>query len=37
MDLRANIAKHENAKLVCVDSLKETDRGAGGFGHTRKK
>ncbi len=28
------IAKHENATLIEVDILNETDRGAGGFGHT---
>jgi dUTP pyrophosphatase len=31
------IAKHEKAEWVCVDSLLETNRGAGGFGHTGKK
>lgn len=31
------IAKHEKAEWVDVDNLIETDRGAGGFGHTGKK
>lgn len=31
------IAKHEKAEWVAVDNLIETDRGAGGFGHTGKK
>lgn len=30
------IAKHENVDLVEVDELSNTDRGAGGFGHTGK-
>jgi dUTP pyrophosphatase len=30
------IAKHEKAEWVDVDSLRETNRGAGGFGHTGK-
>lgn len=30
------IAKHETAKLIQVDELTLTDRGAGGFGHTGK-
>jgi dUTP pyrophosphatase len=30
------IAKYETVKWVEVDSLKETDRGSGGFGHTGK-
>lgn len=30
------IASHERAEWVEVDSLIETDRGAGGFGHTGK-
>jgi dUTP pyrophosphatase len=28
------INKHEKAEWIVVDELKETDRGAGGFGHT---
>jgi len=28
------IAKHEKAEFIEVDILNETDRGAGGFGHT---
>ncbi len=28
------IAEHKRAELVSVDSLSETTRGAGGFGHT---
>ncbi len=28
------INKHEKAEWIEVDELKETDRGAGGFGHT---
>jgi dUTP pyrophosphatase len=28
------IAKHETAEWIQVDALNETDRGAGGFGHT---
>jgi len=28
------IARHEQAEWVQVDLLEETDRGAGGFGHT---
>ncbi|SDQ15288.1 dUTP diphosphatase [Flagellimonas zhangzhouensis] len=31
------IAKHERAEWVEVDSLSETDRGAGGFGSTGTK
>jgi dUTP pyrophosphatase len=31
------IAKHERAEWVEVDSLEETDRGSGGFGHTGTK
>ncbi len=31
------IAKHERADWELVDSLSETDRGAGGFGSTGKK
>jgi dUTP pyrophosphatase len=30
------IAKHERAEWIEVEELKETDRGAGGFGHTGK-
>ncbi len=30
------IAKHEIAEWIDVESLKETDRGTGGFGHTGK-
>ncbi|MBN2669164.1 MAG: dUTP diphosphatase [Bacteroidales bacterium] len=30
------IAKHETAEWIPVDLLDETDRGAGGFGHTGK-
>ena len=30
------IAKHENAKLINVTTLNDTDRGSGGFGHTGK-
>ncbi|NDV47714.1 dUTP diphosphatase [Paludibacter sp. 221] len=31
------IAKHERAEWIEVSELGETDRGAGGFGHTGKK
>ncbi|HKL96241.1 MAG TPA: dUTP diphosphatase [Paludibacteraceae bacterium] len=31
------IAKHEQAVLVEVNELSDTERGAGGFGHTGKK
>lgn len=31
------IAKHEKAEWECVEKLRETDRGKGGFGHTGKK
>ena len=31
------IARHEKAEWVSVDSLIESDRGAGGFGHKGKK
>lgn len=31
------IAKHEKAELLQVDTLDDTERGAGGFGHTGKK
>jgi len=30
------IAKHERAEWISVESLEETERGAGGFGHTGK-
>lgn len=30
------IARHERAEWIEVEELKETDRGAGGFGHTGK-
>ncbi|HHU34629.1 MAG TPA: dUTP diphosphatase [Bacteroidetes bacterium] len=30
------IAKHETVDWAVVDSLQETERGAGGFGHTGK-
>ena len=30
------IAKHEKAELIEVETLNETERGAGGFGHTGK-
>lgn len=30
------IAKHERAEWIEVESLNETERGAGGFGHTGK-
>jgi dUTP pyrophosphatase len=30
------ISKHETVKLVQVDILSDTERGAGGFGHTGK-
>lgn len=30
------IAKHEKAEFVEVDGISETERGAGGFGHTGK-
>ena len=30
------IAKHEKAEFVEVDEISETERGAGGFGHTGK-
>ncbi len=30
------IAKHENAVFLKVDSLEDTERGTGGFGHTGK-
>ena len=31
------IARHEKAALKAVDKLQETERGAGGFGHTGNK
>lgn len=31
------IAKHETVKWQIVEALDETERGAGGFGHTGKK
>lgn len=31
------ISRHETAKIIQADSLKETTRGAGGFGHTGTK
>jgi dUTP pyrophosphatase len=31
------IARHERAEWIEVEELKETDRGAGGFGHTGKQ
>ena len=31
------IARHEQAEWELVDTLDETERGAGGFGHTGKK
>ena len=31
------IAKHERAEWIKVEELEETERGAGGFGHTGKK
>ncbi len=31
------ISKHEQAEWIQVDELVETERGAGGFGHTGKK
>ena len=30
------IAKHENADFIEVETLDDTERGAGGFGHTGK-
>ena len=30
------IAKHEKAEFIEVDEISETERGAGGFGHTGK-
>jgi len=30
------VARHEHAELVQVEELSETERGAGGFGHTGK-
>ena len=31
------IAKHEKAEWELVEVLQETERGAGGFGHTGKE
>lgn len=31
------IARHEQAEWIPVETLDETERGAGGFGHTGKK
>jgi dUTP pyrophosphatase len=31
------IARHEKAEWVSVDSLLQSDRGTGGFGHTGRK
>ena len=31
------IAKHEQPEVVAVETLSETERGAGGFGHTGKR
>lgn len=31
------VSAHENAEWIEVDELEETDRGAGGFGHTGQK
>lgn len=31
------ISKHEQAEWVQVEVLEETERGAGGFGHTGNK
>ncbi len=31
------IAKHEKAEWINVDTLVDTERGSGGFGHTGKK
>ena len=31
------IAKHETAEFIEVEELDETERGAGGYGHTGKK
>ncbi len=30
------VARHERAEWICVESLEETVRGEGGFGHTGK-
>ena len=30
------IAKHEKAEFIEVEEISETERGAGGFGHTGK-
>ena len=31
------ITKHEKAEWISVDNLKDSERGAGGFGHTGKE
>ena len=31
------IARHEQAEWVTVETLNETERGAGGFGHSGKQ
>lgn len=31
------VARHEQAELVEVEELSDTDRGAGGFGHTGRR
>ena len=31
------IARHEHAEVECVEVLDETERGAGGFGHSGRK
>ena len=31
------VARHEHVEWKCADVLDETERGAGGFGHTGKK
>lgn len=31
------VARHETVEWNCVDQLDETERGAGGFGHTGKQ
>ena len=31
------IARHEHAEIECVEVLDETERGAGGFGHSGRK
>jgi dUTPase len=32
-----NKSKHEKAEWECVESLADTKRGSGGFGHAGKK